>query len=207
MKLFFRKELLQRINEGEPKAVTEVWKANKSYLISYIDEFIKNEQEADDIASETLTRMIEQRPRFDSLSRIRPYLKVIARNLCIDYFRLKQKMRLEKENAREQIESDMESLDPAQSAELYDLLMKSLEKLPGRCGKICRLHFIQGHAFGEIALELHLSMKTVRNQVTKGKKRLRHAFDNMNQVCIPLILVTGTDVFHHAARFFVNVRG
>jgi len=50
---------------------------------------------------------------------------------------------------------------------------KAIEKLPPKCGEICRLSYIEGMSNEEIASRLLLSVNTVKNQKTKAITLLR----------------------------------
>lgn len=102
------------------------------------------------------------------IDRFRNYMYQIVRNECISYLR-KQKETVSLDNVPE---ADEETVDTSvRDARLW----QAIDKLPERCREVFLLSKRDGLSNEEIANELGISIKTVKNQMTKAFARLREA--------------------------------
>lgn len=70
------------------------------------------------------------------------------------------------------------------------MILGELEKMPERMRQIFFMHRYQKKSVSEIATELSVSEKTVRNQLSIGVKRLRdHATTLEGEIYLPLLLL------------------
>ena len=70
------------------------------------------------------------------------------------------------------------------------MILGELEKMPERMRQIFFMHRYQKKSVTEIAAELSLTEKTVRNQLSNGIKRLKdHASTLEGEIYLPLLLV------------------
>lgn len=73
---------------------------------------------------------------------------------------------------------------------IHVMILGELEKMPERMRQIFLMHRYQKKSVTEIATELSLSEKTVRNQLSIGLKRLKdHAATLEGEIYLPLLMV------------------
>ena len=73
---------------------------------------------------------------------------------------------------------------------IHVMILGELEKMPERMRQIFLMHRYQKKSVTEIAAELSVSEKTVRNQLSIGLKRLRdHATTLEGEIYLPLLLL------------------
>lgn len=99
------------------------------------------------------------------------YMYRIVRNECISHLR-----RLRETVALDEVaEADEESIDTSvRDARIW----KAIDELPERCREVFLLSKRDGLSNEEIAEELGISIKTVKNQMTKAFSRLREALSS-----------------------------
>lgn len=98
----------------------------------------------------------------------RSYMYQIVRNECVSYLR-SRKETVGLENVPE---IDEEIVDTSvRDARIW----KAVDQLPERCREVFLLSKRDGLSNEEIAEELNISVKTVKNQMTKAFSRLREA--------------------------------
>lgn len=71
------------------------------------------------------------------------------------------------------LETDNTTIDLIAYQELNNVLEEEIDKLPEKCRMVFRLSRIEHYSTKEIAKKLHISPKTVENQITKALKVLR----------------------------------
>ncbi len=98
----------------------------------------------------------------------KPFIYQIVRNECVSWLRgLKQMIGIEE--VQDVSEEDIDTSD--RDARVW----KAIDGLPERCREVFLLSKRDGLTQEEIAAELNISIKTVKNQMTKAYDRLRTA--------------------------------
>lgn len=70
-------------------------------------------------------------------------------------------------------------LETIQYSELNELVVKTIEKLPERCGEIFYLNRFEGLKYREIAEKLSVSVKTVEANMGRALKEFRRAISGL----------------------------
>lgn len=102
------------------------------------------------------------------IDNFKAYLYRAVRNECLSYLRNK-KDTIGLENIQE---IDEETID---TSERDARIWKAIDELPMRCREVFLLSKRDGLSNEEIALRMGISIKTVKNQMTKAYGRLREA--------------------------------
>ena len=97
------------------------------------------------------------------------YLRTSVRNRCIDFVR--------KQGIEIPIGEDFDRMDNeyTEVSRLEAQVWKRIEALPHRQRQILLMSKRDGMPYSEIARELHLSEQTVKNQISRAMKKIRHA--------------------------------
>ncbi len=74
---------------------------------------------------------------------------------------------------------DYDILDNLINAELIGTLHRELNELPEGCQRICRLIYIDGLKYDEVAQELNVSVNTVKTQRMRAINLLKRKFLNI----------------------------
>src|SRR5687768_17211843 len=92
MLMHITNDLLTRINNNEPKAYEELFKAVYSELTLFGYRMVDNIDEAEDIAIAAFTRLLNKKELiFEAVEQLRAYLYVSVRNSALNYLRVKKK--------------------------------------------------------------------------------------------------------------------
>ena len=98
----------------------------------------------------------------------------MVRNACLHFLRKHQKgIRVITELAYTAEDISSEELDEITHAETIRQVYERVNELPERIQQVFRKFYIEGKKQDEIANELHISPKTVRNQRLRGLVLLR----------------------------------
>lgn len=105
------------------------------------------------------------------IEKISPFMYRTVRNICLSYLRDRQEM-LDESNIPEVRE---EAIDTSfRDARIW----RAIDGLPEKCREVFLMSKRDGLANEEIAEELGISIKTVKNQMTKAFSRLREALSD-----------------------------
>ena len=74
--------------------------------------------------------------------------------------------------------------------ELEQKIREAIDSLPEKCRQIFELHRFDGLKYSEIASQLHISVKTVENQMSKALKILREKLAKYMMLLLWLVINT-----------------
>lgn len=176
------KELLERLAGGRQDAFEQVFRAYYSAMCVFANKITAaagvEKDVVEDLVGEVFERLWNKHPQFDNTRHLRNFLYKATRNACFNYIkkesRLKERqgifisMQLQSEGNYEPA-ADLDIIRMEVFRELY----REIATLPDQCGKIVRMGYIDGLSNEEIAVELGLSLQTVKNQKSRGLSLLR----------------------------------
>lgn len=137
----------------------------------YALRIIGDSDSAEDIVEDVFTKAWQHISSGAVIENFHSYMYRGVRNACISYLRDSRPM----EDIEKIPDIDEEVVDTS----LRDArIWKAIEDLPDRCRDIFLMSKRDGLSNAEIAEELGLSEKTVKNQMTKAFSRLRETLSN-----------------------------
>jgi RNA polymerase sigma-70 factor, ECF subfamily len=168
-------QLAMRIKLGDEQAFELLVRKFNARLCAFANKFINDPEEAQEIVQDMFIKIWERRDEIDPEDSLKSYIFKIVQNLSLN------KLRRRKVESRyteiyklvyiEQYEfSAHESL---LARELEEHIVDSIGKLPSECRKVFELSRIEGLKYREIAVSLHISVKTVEAQMSKALRSLR----------------------------------
>lgn len=123
---------------------------------------------AEDLVQEAFMKVWQASAEGGDVTNIKGYLYMTVRNLCFSYLRQRRDM----EGSEMIPELDDDAVD---TSERDAAVWRAIDGLPDKCREIFLLSKRDGLSNQEIADELGISLKTVKNQMTKAFGRLREA--------------------------------
>lgn len=134
----------------------------------YALRIVDNADDAEDVVVETFLKVWHQIDKGVEIDNFKAFIYRAVRNECISFMRCKK----ETVGTESIPEVDEEIVDTSErDAEIW----KAIDKLPEKCREVFLLSKRDGLTNEEIAEELGISIKTVKNQMTKAFSRLREA--------------------------------
>lgn len=134
----------------------------------YALRIVDNADDAEDIVEESFLKTWNNISEGVEVTNFNAYIYRCVRNECISFIRKKKEY------------DDIDSI-PDISEDVIDTsirdarIWKAIDELPDKCREIFLLSKRDGLSNAEIAEELNISIKTVKNQMTKAFTRLREA--------------------------------
>ena len=152
------------------RVIAELFRAHNSALVSFLAARLNNAQDARDVAQEAYVRLL-QLDRPGALSFLRGYLFKIADNLAID--RIRHRALRERAAYTEGLLFDQldETCSPERNLlaqEELSRISERLMKLPANCRQAFIMHVLLDRSTKNIAAEMDVSDRMVRNYVTRG---------------------------------------
>ncbi|MEG0697568.1 RNA polymerase sigma factor [Algoriella sp.] len=152
---------------------------NKVY--NYVYGKIRNEEEAEDVAIETFTKVFTKLKLYNEDFDFTTWVISIAHNTMIDHIRKSPKLNISLDDEN----NLLEILEDQPSPEEYlilkqdnDKLNKAIAKLKDPYQKIIELRYIEDKTYKEIVEELNLTLPNVKVRLLRAKQLLIEIMQN-----------------------------
>lgn len=147
----------------------KIFKALYLPLGMYALKYVEDTDIAEDMVQEAFVKVWHHLSEGKDIGNLKSYIYMAVRNECINY------LRIHKYTASEDDLADVPDVsdDDIDTSERDARLWRAIDSLPDRCREIFLMSKRDGMSNEEIATELDISIKTVKNQMTKAYERLR----------------------------------
>jgi RNA polymerase sigma-70 factor (ECF subfamily) len=180
-------ELVRRFNAGDEAAFVEIVGRYRGKIVSIALSHIRNHADADEIAQDTFIRAHRGLARFRGDSSLATWLHRIAFNLSRNRYKYYRCRRRHAMLSLDRAFSDdnrtsfadliaSEAPNPAREAtacEFSELVASCMEKLGARQREILGLRNGLNQSYDDIALELGISIGTVKSRIGRARENLR----------------------------------
>ena len=169
--------ILQRIAiHDDQKAFSEFFDCYHSRLIKFASLYVPNYDQAEEIVSEVLIKLLKKRKTLHEIEKFEGYLFTMIKNQSLNYIKQNKKNinHLSIENAEDFFST--ERIDPYEKyleSELRDLLNKAIELLPPKRQMVFKLIKDEGMSQKEVADLMDISVRTVEVHLKLGVKDVR----------------------------------
>lgn len=172
---------LQIQNEKKPD-FSRVYSIYFPRLVRFAREFVLSTEDAENIIQDIFIYLWEHQDLLENLSNLNAFLFVLVKNRCIDFIRQKRLVGQKREEFEfvmdKELQLKMYALqqfdENALSVEAVEIILnEAIDRLPEKCREIFILSRMEGLKYKEIAERLHVSTKTVENQIITALKKLR----------------------------------
>lgn len=135
-------------------------------LCMYALRIVDNADDADDIVEDTFAKTWQVISTGTEIGHFNSYIYRCVRNECMSFLRGKKEF--------ENIDAIPDVCEETIDTSFRDArIWKAIDELPEKCREIFLMSKRDGLSNAEIADELNISIKTVKNQMTKAFARLR----------------------------------
>ncbi|MDE7361371.1 MAG: RNA polymerase sigma factor [Oscillospiraceae bacterium] len=166
-------------NEEQRNELAEFYSKHKSRLYSIALSKLHNEEEAEDAVQEIFSRIADKPEKFFDIppeNRL-AYADVIVRNIAVDMFNSKNKLKVE------QLDDDLPE-DSAVSLEnrLFgrisrDGILRFVDELPILQREVLMLHCFFGMSIDDTAQRLNISLAAAKKRLMLARKAIRDFID------------------------------
>jgi RNA polymerase sigma-70 factor (ECF subfamily) len=169
-------ETIERIRKGDAQEFESLFRSSYVSLVRYARTMVRDHDTAEEIVQDLFFRLWKDREKLNIESSLNGYLFRAVHNKCLHWI---DHNRIVGNYAREMADTQTESHEnPSDMIILKELqlrIVKILERLPERCGRIFCMNRFEGLKYAEIAEKLSVSIKTVEANMGKALKEFRKA--------------------------------
>ena len=165
------RRMIEQVLAGSEPAFRQIFNQHSQPIFNYVRRMTRSGTEAEDIVQETFIRFWVSRDRFDpGRVKLTTWLHRIARNLCIDHFR--QRQRQEKQVPVQSDNQDSPDTDYQLSARAA-VVHKALMALSERQRSAIVLCHYQNFSQSDAAHILDLSVDALESLLRRGRSKLK----------------------------------
>jgi RNA polymerase sigma-70 factor (ECF subfamily) len=172
-----------QLHSGDLEAIVPLMQRYQQQLYRFLLHMVRQPNIVEDLLQQTWLQAIGRIHSYDPSRSFKVWLFAVARNLAIDYLRIRQPLSLDNHLTDSSETVFIEQLhEPGPNAfellmvrEHADLVHKTMAELPAILYEVLHLRFMEGMKLVEIADFLVLPLNTV-------KTRLHRALDRFHQV-------------------------
>lgn len=190
MALKDKNDLIDRFNRQEDSAFTTVYYECYPFVFHFVKKLTEGSPDTKDLVADVFERLLRYKGQFRSISRIKVFLHVATRNVCLDYLKHRQvRKRKALEIERSLTRNIGNNLETAMEiAALRNLISEEIESLPHQCKQIFLLYYTWGLRNAEIAQKLSISEKSVSNQKAIARAKLKIKITMVNHGAVPFFV-------------------
>ncbi|MFA5244497.1 MAG: RNA polymerase sigma-70 factor [Pedobacter sp.] len=167
-------QLMIQIQSGNDLAFAELYERYWELIFRHVLKMLGNKDDTKDLVQEIFTNLWVKSADIDPDTNLTGYLYVSARNKVINMMRHnKVKKDYLSSLSRFVLESDPSIFKQLDEKDLFTAVEKEIQNLPDKMRGVFELSRKKYLSHKEIALELHISDKTVKKQINNAIKILR----------------------------------
>jgi RNA polymerase sigma-70 factor (ECF subfamily) len=168
--------ILEEVARGRTEAFGQIVRAYALPLRSYLASQVHRLDDVDDLAQEVFLAAMESLPTFRRGDDFGAWLRGIARNKLLLYFRTQSRRNQTLQRFREEVTAliveDLENAAATDRAELIERLLRCIAELPDRLRRVVRAG-LDGDKPAEVAQALSTTVGVVYNLHYRANQLLR----------------------------------
>ncbi|MBR0092621.1 MAG: sigma-70 family RNA polymerase sigma factor [Lachnospiraceae bacterium] len=178
----FNKTLIDGAMRGDTQAETKLYNATYNHVYALIRSMVKDEDTVLDLLQDSYVKAFRSLHQLQEANKFRPWLKTIAKNRTMDYFRERKQVQfsdmtpLDDEDASADFEDTNPDAMPdvvMDRQETARLLAEILDSLPDDQRGVISMFYYGQMSVKEIASSLGLNEKTVTSRLIYGRKKIK----------------------------------
>jgi RNA polymerase sigma-70 factor (ECF subfamily) len=184
---FGEEEALATLIGGREEGLDYFFRRYYAPLTFFAQGLVGNQETAEDLVEDAFLKLWERREELGSQGSLRSWLYTTVKNACIDLIRReKRKLNYIKVAQATSDKEDKPVLHHIIQAETMHQVYNALQSLPPKCGQVFRMYYLEEKSLQEIAVELNLSLSTVKSQKGRAIELLRKKLPHLNSFFVLL---------------------
>ncbi|MEN5194326.1 RNA polymerase sigma factor [Sphingobacterium faecium] len=182
--------IIESLRQDNEDGLVAIYQLYNRPLIFFARKYCASLQEAEEVVSEAFLKFWERRSQFEQLDKIRSFLYVVVKNLCLN---LNRKSRFivqidDISDYEEVLLEDTDFLMQIVRTELLDQIHQEVNLLPEKQKMIFEMSFMEDLTIEQISAKLLMTPNAVYANKSRALATLRQKLDLKNSCVFLLIL-------------------
>lgn len=169
------KKLIIAIKKDDYTSYNKLFDRYYTRLCYYVYHLLMDKEDAEDIVQELFLTLWDNRKKIEIEENVSGYLYKMAKNLALKQIRIKTNYKTFLENQEDTLLYYEEN--QLESEEFRLALYDCINRLPVRSKEVLLLHRVKGFKQKEIADQLSISVKTIKNQIWSSLQKLKKCLE------------------------------
>jgi RNA polymerase sigma-70 factor (ECF subfamily) len=167
------KELIRQLRQGDHEAFTSLYERYWRQVYNFCRLYLSNRSVAEEVVQEVFIKIWESRESIREEKNFKGLLFIITRNRIFNQHRKSVNEDFYKMTVLSVMEDSYNMEKEIEARDLGEYIDRLIEELPSRRREIFNLSRKEHKSYKEIAELLHISEKTVENQIGEALKHLK----------------------------------
>lgn len=168
-------KLIAAIRKGDYASYNKLFVRYYSRLCYYVYRLLTDKEDAEDVVQDLFLTLWNNRSKIEIEENVSSYLYKMAKNLALNHIRTKANYRSLLENQQDTLSYYEEN--HLETEEFRIILYDCIDRLPERCKEVLLLHRVKGLKQKEIADQLSISVKTIKNQIWSSLQKIKKCME------------------------------
>lgn len=168
------KIIFNEIKNGNKVVYESLFADYYESLVHFAEKYVFDQHTSEDIVQELFIHVWEEASRMEIKTSMKAYFFQAIRNRCLNHLKslkVKDKRNLLYIEALLYGDDDAELYDP----EIIEKIKFAIDELPPQMARVFRLKLLEGLKQDEIAVELDISVNSVKTHLKRARVKLREA--------------------------------
>ena len=143
----------------------------KNKLFRFAKQFVKRDDEAEDIVQDTFLKLWLKREGLNELRNHETFAMTMVKNASIDRLRKRKTIRFDE--LKKDPENKHTPLDSLTQGEAYNQVIEAMERLSEQQRMLLSLRDIEGYEYAEIAEISGLTINTIRVNISRARNTIK----------------------------------
>ena len=143
----------------------------KDKLFRFARQFVKRDDEAEDIVQDTFLKLWVKRESLNELRNHETFAMTMIKNASIDKLRKRKTLRFEE--LKKDPENKHTPLDSLTQSEAYNQVIEAMKELSQQQQMLLNLRDIEGYEYAEIAEVSGLSINNIRVNISRARNTIK----------------------------------
>ena len=182
------KDLLTKLKNADQEAFRQIYESYVKKVYRFVYRFVRNADESEDLTQEVFLSIWEHKQTINLSKSFDGFIFTIAYRKIIDYYRLASKKPFTEldDVFISNIASEMHSDELLVKHQIESIYEKALQEMPPKRREVFLLSRHDGLTNQQIADKMHISIKTVENQMTSALSFLKSYLLNSDGIALSL---------------------
>jgi len=167
--------LINYLHDDNDAGLIGIYRLYNRPLLYFVQRYLKNYQLAEEVVADVFVKVWERRQQFTDMDRLRAFLYIAAKNLCLNKLR-GDRIFKDAENIDDYnhlLMEDSDAFTRIVRAELLKSIMDEVQRLPEKQRQIFHMSFMDDMSIDEIGIKLNMSPNAVYTNKSRALATLR----------------------------------
>lgn len=169
-------EVIKQAKAGNMSAFNKLFYKYKSFVDNILYSYIKDEDEAKDIANVVFLKVFDKLSKFNDYSSFGGWLRILTKNTAVDYLRTIRTKNISLDTIDPKLQyPDLKKSDKSDVVDKLtcEYIVGLFDQFSPIHKKVCMMFYVDNMTVSQISKTLNISTNTIKSYLFRMRKRLQ----------------------------------